>query len=694
MMRRESLFRGARCLTCGHRFDATPLTRQCPKCGSAWLDAIYALDELPADWQESVAQRPANLWRYFELLPLPGDFHPLSLGEGWTPLTPSTALAEKLALPNLFIKDERQSTTGSFKDRQASIAVNVLRAGGIREIVLASTGNAATAYAAYCARAGIKLWVFLTSSVPPEKMRELALYGAEVIKVSGTYDQAKEIAADFAARRGIYKDGGAKSIPCKESMKTIALEIVEQLGWRAPDWYIQAVSGGIGPLGVSKGFRELYELGIIDHMPKLGIVQSEGCSPMVRAWERGLDEAEAVQPDSLIFILATGKPGFSYTLLKRYLDERGGAMIAVSDEEAFRAMRQVARSEGISMEPAAGVAFAGLEKMRERGFIGDDETVIVNCSGHSISAEKHALEDRYIIAINADAQPKEGVTQALTQLDEKITTIVVIDDNMQDTRLIRRLLQSYKDYRIFEAYNGPEGIELVEQHKPDLVILDLTMPGMDGFTVLENLKEREETRNIPIIVISAKSLSNGEEVYLRRYTDSIWQKGNFSARELAQHVAHILGDEVELPTLPAPRRAEALRSEGKIQEFGKQEKPIALVIEDNVWEARLLHRLLESRRHFIVQEAYTAREALEFVREHQPAVIILDFNLPGNEGEALLERLRSDKRLRNVPILVLAELESEPGLAERLQDKVNSIWNKISLDRNLFLDYVENLLLS
>ncbi len=690
-MRGKSLFKGARCLECGHSFEATPLTRTCPHCGSPWLDAAYALEALPENWKEIVAKRSPDLWRYYELLPLPDDFHPLSLGEGWTPLTPALALSRKLELPNLWIKDERQSTTGSFKDRQASIAVNVLRAGGVGEIVLASTGNAATAYAAYCARAGIKLWVFLTSSVPPEKMRELALYGAEVIKVSGTYDQAKEIAADFARRRGIYKDGGAKSIPCKESMKTIALEIVEQLGWRAPDWYVQAVSGGIGPLGVSKGFRELYELGIIDHMPKLGIVQSEGCAPMVHAWERGLDEAEPVQPDSLIFILATGKPGFSYTLLKRYVDRHGGAMVAVSDEEAFRAMRKVARSEGISMEPAAGVAFAGLERLRERGYIREDETVVVNCSGHSISAEKYALEDRYIVSINADFQPKEGVAQALTQLDEKITTIVVIDDNMQDTRLIRRLLQSYKDYRILEAYNGREGIELVEQHHPDLVILDLTMPGMDGFSVLETLKERRGTRDIPIIIISAKNLGDGEETYLRRYTDSIWQKGNFSARELAQHVTHLLGDDIELPTFPSP---EDVRRHRKVETFGKQEKPIVLVIEDNVWEARLLHRLLESRHHFVVHEVYTAREALTYVKEHVPAIIVLDFDLPDENGEVLIERLRQLKRLRNVPILVLAELERQPGLVERLQDKVNSLWNKISLDRNQFLDYVENLLLS
>lgn len=141
--------------------------------------------------------------------------------------------------------------------------------------------------------------------------------------MTGTYDQTKKVAADFAARRNLYFDRGAKGIPGKESMKTLAFEIAEQLGieygengrWIAPDWYIQAVSGGIGPLGVYKGFLELHQIGLIDKIPKLGIVQVEGCAPMVRAFERGLAQAEPVVPETLITVLATGDPSYAYTLL-------------------------------------------------------------------------------------------------------------------------------------------------------------------------------------------------------------------------------------------------------------------------------------------------------------------------------------------------------------------------------------------
>ena len=550
----KTLFTSVRCMECGHKMEADLFAPRCSACGGAWVEARYDTAALPADWPALVAQRPANLWRYRELLPFPDDFPIVSMGEGWTPLTRAAGLERESGHREIWIKDERLSPTGSFKDRQAAFTVSGLKARGIDEFVIASTGNAAAAYAAYCARAGIKLWVFLPSNVPAEKIRELALYGAEVVKITGTYDQAKEIAADFAARRGIYKDQGAKGITGKESMKTIALELVEQFGWQAPDWYIQAVSGGIGPLGVLKGFQELHEAGLIDRVPKLGIVQVEGCSPMVRAWERGLEQAEPIVPDTLVIVLSTGKPGLAYQVLKQASDQYGGAMVAVSDGDTFRAMRRIARTEGFSMEPAASVAFAGLEKLLNEGHIQPGERVVVNCSGHTFSAEKHALEDHFLLHLDVDAPlaerpsdgiqslPKDNLAAVMDQLDEQITTIVVIDDNAHDSRLIRRLLQSYKRYRVFEAHNGLDGIDLVRQRKPGLVILDLTLPGMDGFSILDELKGDARTREIPVVIVSAKSLTSTEGKHLRRYTESVWQKGNFSARELVDHVIGLLGD--------------------------------------------------------------------------------------------------------------------------------------------------------
>lgn len=558
----NTIFNAIRCLECGCDMEAYLFPDRCRQCGSQWLDAVYDYQQLPDNWSDLVASRPTNMWRYRELLPLPLDFNLVSMGEGWTPLLPAKALEEKYNNVSLWVKDERRQPTGSFKDRQAAATISALKAQGITELALASTGNAAAAYAAYCARAGIKLWTFLPSSVPAEKMRELALYGAEIVKTTGTYDQAKEIASDFARRRHIIFDRGAKAILGKESFKTIAFEIAEQLGWRAPDWYLQAVSGGIGPLGILKGFKELYDLGLIDRVPKLGLIQVEGCAPMAHAYEQGRLSAEPIEPETLITVLATGNPGYSYRLLKQIIDTNGGAVASVSDGEAFRAMRRVARLEGLSMEPASSVAFAGLEKLIALGRILPNTTVVVNCSGHTFSAEKHALEDRYYLRLETPSRRGkqhifEGIETALEQLDEQITTIVVIDDNPDDSRILRRFFQQYKKYRVFEAHHGLDGIDLVQQRKPDLVVLDLTFPDMDGFTILNRLKNDARTQNIPVIVVSARTLSGTEWQQLRKQTESVWEKGTFRPRELVGHVVDMLGDSLEITSVQTETDSES-----------------------------------------------------------------------------------------------------------------------------------------
>ena len=244
------------CNLCGNRQAYEPFVPAiCNRCASQSLEARYDYDAFKREILRGLPNRQSNMWRYQDVLPLSNsaslDLYPA----GGTPLWLSQRFAPNLGHTSVYIKDERYGPTSSFKDRQAACAVAAMLEGGIREAVIASTGNAAVAYAAACARAGIKLWVFMTSLVPQEKLREAALFGAEVIRVSGNYDQTKQIAAQFAQRRQLLLDRGATSIPARESMKTIAYEIVEQLDWHAPDWYIQAVSGGLGPLGVYQGFK-------------------------------------------------------------------------------------------------------------------------------------------------------------------------------------------------------------------------------------------------------------------------------------------------------------------------------------------------------------------------------------------------------------------------------------------------------
>jgi threonine synthase len=384
----------------------------------------------------------------------------------------------------------------------------------------------------------------MTSLVPQEKLREAALFGAEVIRVSGNCDQTKQIASQFAQRRNLHLDRGASSIPARESMKTIAYEIVEQLGWRAPDWYIQAVSGGLGPLGVYQGFKELFEMGLIDRIPKLAVIQAEGCSPMVQAFRAGRDFAEPVVPDTRIIILSTGDPGKSYTYLWNLIKQYGGIMESVTDAEAFAAMRSLAKSEGMAVEPATSVAFAGLEKLLKEGKIGSEETVVVNCTGHTFPVEKHVLGDQWAVDVHLSkdqsSAPREGLQAALENLDEKTTTVLLVDDNADDALLIRRLLEGKKSYRVHHARDGWEGLAMARQHLPDLIISDLTMPGIDGFGLVEELKLDARTKDIPVVVVSAKDITTEERKRLNGQIEAVFQKGSLPTRKFVDQMIDVI----------------------------------------------------------------------------------------------------------------------------------------------------------
>ncbi len=535
------------CVLCNHQQPYEPfIPAVCKNCASQWLEAHYDYVTFKRDILRGLPNRPSNLWRYQDVLPLSNpaalDLYPA----GGTPLWLSQRFAPALGHASVYFKDERYGPTSSFKDRQAAVAVAAMNENNIREAVIASTGNAAVAYAAACARAGIKLWVFMTSLVPQEKLREAALFGAEVIRVSGNYDQTKQIAAQFAQRKNLLLDRGASSVPARESMKTIAYEIVEQLGWKAPDWYIQAVSGGLGPLGVYQGFKEMFEMGLIDKVPKLAIIQAEGCSPMVQAFKAGKDTAEPVVPDTRIIILSTGDPGKSYTYLWNLTQKYGGLMESVTDAEAFSAMRALAKSEGMAVEPATSVAFAGFEKLSREGKIGKDETVVINCTGHTFPVEKHVLGDQWAVDVHLSKDqspaPKEGLQSALENLDEKTTTVLLIDDNPDDALLIKRLLEGRKNYRMYHAKDGWEGLAMARQKLPDLIVSDLTMPGIDGFGLVEELKLDPRTKNIPVVVVSAKDITSEERKRLEGNTEAVYQKGSLPTRKFVDQVIQVIKD--------------------------------------------------------------------------------------------------------------------------------------------------------
>ncbi len=545
-----------RCSACQFTQKYTHLQEGCPKCGHDWLDLIYNLKEIVPTWTSQLSRRDPTMWRYWEVLPLLQPDNIVSMGEGWTPLLRVENLGSMLGHKNIYIKDERQSPTASFKDRQASLAISLLKEAGINELVVASTGNVAISYSAYCARAGIKLWAFLDSNVPLEKMREVTLYGSDVIKVSSNYDKTKQVAAQFAIHRSLFFEKGIKGIAAREAMKTLAFEIAEQLGqggWTAPDWYIQAVSGGMGPIGVWRGFYELRQMGLIDKIPKLAIVQAAGCAPMVNSYQKGLEEAEIVKNStSVINVLATGNPGQAYPYLRNLVRQHGGTFIKVDDQASFKAMRVMAQLEGLSMEPAAAVACAGLFKMAQEQIISPDETVVVNVSGHTFPVEKQILENESIrnhvrvqslekhvveaVPPENKTVPQEGLLSALERLDDRVQTIAIIEDEPDARVLLRRILQHQRKYNIHEATDGAAGISLIRSEKPDLVLLDLMMPGIDGFSVLDTIKADKDLEDIPVIVITAKDLTSHDYQRLSGRVDSLLQKGQFMEEDLSESI--------------------------------------------------------------------------------------------------------------------------------------------------------------
>jgi threonine synthase len=392
-------------------------------------------------------------------------------------------------------------------------------------------------------------------------MREVALYGSEVVKVTSTYDRTKIVAAKFARHKGLFVDRGVRSIAARESMKTVAFEIAEQLGqtmssngvglpWRAPDWYVQSVSGGLGPVGVLKGFEELYRMGFINNVPKLALIQADGCAPMANSFKAGLDEAEDVSdPKTRITTVATGSPGAVYPFLRDAISKYGGTMESVTDEDAFRAMHVMAKMDGLSMEPAAALACAGVFKLLGQRVIKPDETVVINVSGHTFPVEKHLLGDDWTRTVGtAEAAalaarspvPREGLLAALNRLDGRVNRVAIIEDEPDAARLLRRILQARGTYQVFEAHNGRAGLDLIRRERPDLILLDLMMPELDGFTLLEIVKSEEDLRDVPIIVVTAKDLSPDEWHRLDGQVESLLQKGSFMEEDLLEDILEAL----------------------------------------------------------------------------------------------------------------------------------------------------------
>lgn len=330
---------------------------------------------------------PQTYWRYFELLPILEKKNIVDIGAGMTPLTRAKRLGKELGLDNLYIKNDSVNPTFSFKDRPAGVAVSKSVELGLPAVGCASTGNLASATAAHAAAANLPCRVWAPEGIEPPKVVQALAYGAEMISVDGTYDEANRIAARAGDREG----HGIVNINMRsyyvEGSKTLAYEAAEQLGWRAPDRVIVPVGSGAMLNAICKGFEELAEYDLIGDSAgiKVDAAQPTGCAPVVTAFQTGNRVLPVESPQTVAKSLAIGDPGDGRYVLKR-LKQYSGLAEQASDSEILDAILLLAKMEGIFTEPAGGVSVAVLKKMAESGLVDRDETVVCYVTGNGLKA--------------------------------------------------------------------------------------------------------------------------------------------------------------------------------------------------------------------------------------------------------------------------------------------------------------------
>ncbi len=367
---------------CGNTapYDGLATVSEC--CGKV-LFVRYDLPRLGREVSRGeLDRRAANMWRFNELLPVSDPVAVISLGEGGTPLLEAATLARQVGVRRLLIKEEGLNPTGSFKARGIAAAVSKAWEMGAAGFTMPSAGNAAGAAAAYCARAGTPVQVFMPRDAPDANKKESILAGAELHLVDGLISDAGRIAVRIAAEQGLFDLSTLKE-PCRaEGKKTMVLEIAQQLGWRMPDAIVYPTGGGTGIIGMYKGFQELLELGWIEGKPpRFYAVQAEGCQPIVKAWRDGADTAEpwaeaATRADGLRV------PGpFADYLILRAIRDTGGAAVAVGDDAMIDAMHRLAAAEGIIACPEGAATLVGLERLLADGSIAADEEVVLLNTG-------------------------------------------------------------------------------------------------------------------------------------------------------------------------------------------------------------------------------------------------------------------------------------------------------------------------
>ena len=370
------------CTRCGERYAAHELHNLCPKCGKV-LFARYDLQRVRAEVRrDALAVREPTMWRYREVMPVEDPANIMTLGEGMTPLLPLPAIARQLGLRHVYAKEEGLNPTGSFKARGLSAAVSKAKELGVRAVAMPSAGNAGSAAAAYCARAGMELYLVMPVDVPHVNQVECATYGAHTYLIHGLINDAGRSLRAQGQAKGWFDLSTLKEPYRVEGKKTMGYELAEQFNWSLPDVVIYPTGGGTGIVGMWKAFQELEALGWIGgHRPRMVIVQAAGCAPIVRAHRDGRDHAEPWHDARTIAAGLRVPEAIGDYLILQAVRDSGGMSYAVTDEEILADMRELAAAEGLFACPEGAATFGALKAMVREGRVTPEERVVLFNTG-------------------------------------------------------------------------------------------------------------------------------------------------------------------------------------------------------------------------------------------------------------------------------------------------------------------------
>lgn len=379
-----SFVKSVDCSRCESKYPPGQVLGLC-QCGAPLL-VRYDLEAVRKQVKKTnLPDRPTDMWRYAEVMPVGREEDIVTLGEGFSPILPLRRLGARLGLNQLYVKDESLNPTGSFKARGLSAAVSMAKSLGITKIAIPSAGNAAGALAAYCAKANIAAYIFMPKDTPAANILEARACGADVTLVDGVITDAARIMGERKEAEGWYDVSTLKEPYRIEGKKTMGYELAEQWRWELPDVIVYPTGGGTGLIGMWKAFDEMEELGWIgSRRPRMVTVQSDGCAPIVRAFERG-DATAAPWENPVTIASGLRVPrAVGDALMLRALRESRGTAVAVPDSEIIDCVFELGETEGIFAAPEGAACFAAVRRLQKQGWIGADERVLAFNTGAGI----------------------------------------------------------------------------------------------------------------------------------------------------------------------------------------------------------------------------------------------------------------------------------------------------------------------